>query len=116
MRPLFTPSVIYSPGMCFTFFLICFPVLLHAAVLFTSPTPGATIHFSTPLVITWADNGVPPSLAKMIEYELHLCAGGQDVTTMQLMAVLQQKTKPNGPNEVTVTIDPSWGGSSLANA
>jgi hypothetical protein len=118
MRPKLPPLLpffIYTPGMLL--FLSTYALLIvQATVLFTTPAPGAVIHFSMPLVITWAENGVPPLMAPMIEYELQLCAGGQDITTMQQLAVLQRNGKFESVNTLSATIDPTWGGSSLNNA
>jgi hypothetical protein len=106
--------LIYPPGMLLM--LSLFAMLAQAAVVFTNPLAGANIHFSAPLAITWTENDVPPPMTQMNEYEIHLCAGGQDITTMQQLAVLQKKEKYGSVNTLSVTIDPSWGGSSLSHA
>jgi hypothetical protein len=111
---------IYTPEMkllpLLLLLLATIPSFVRASVLFTNPAAGAVIHFSAPVLVTWTENGVPPLMVQMIEYELHLCAGGQDITTMQQLAVLKQNEKFDDTNALSIKIDPTWGGSSLNNA
>ena len=52
------------------------PVL--ADVLFTSPKAGASLTGGDVIKIEWKESGDPPLLATFLNYQLFLCAGGNE--------------------------------------
>lgn len=55
--------------------------LVYADVKFTTPAAGASISGTT-INVAWADSGVSPPLSDLETYQLFLCAGGNDPSTI----------------------------------
>jgi hypothetical protein len=53
-----------------------------ADVKFTSPIAGHSYTGGGTLSITWADSGVAPSISDLTTYQLFLCAGGNDASSI----------------------------------
>ena len=100
----------------FSTVLITFLSATNADVQFTSPAAGATYPAGLPLTVTWVESGTPPLISDLVSYQLFLCAGGDDLTTMLQLAQIPASGQFTDGYQVVASIDPSLGASSPANA
>jgi hypothetical protein len=93
-----------------------FFVLVQADVLFTAPPLGLVHHVGTPLTMAWIESGAFPLITDLTSYELSLCAGGNDPTTILQLATIATAGQYAKGYQVTANIDPTIGGSAPGNA
>lgn len=55
-----------------------FHIFVLADVEFTQPKAGATIDGGSIVTIKWKDSGDKPEIDDLINYEIFLCAGGNE--------------------------------------
>ena len=60
------------------FFFILWSYPVNADVEFTEPKADATIKGGSVISIKWKDSGDSPKISSLINYEIFLCAGGND--------------------------------------
>jgi hypothetical protein len=58
-----------------------------ADISFTSPADGTSITAGG-IDVQWKDSGTAPALSDLISYQLFLCAGGDDASTIVQLATL----------------------------
>lgn len=56
--------------------------LVLADVQFTAPAAGATLYSSQNILVVWKESGGGPPLDSLKTYQLVLCAGGNDESTL----------------------------------
>jgi hypothetical protein len=59
-----------------------FATLAHAGITFTSPEAGDKLRAGSTIEVEWKEGGSGPKLSDLTTYELHLCAGGNDPSTI----------------------------------
>ncbi|KAF2019257.1 hypothetical protein BU24DRAFT_418844 [Aaosphaeria arxii CBS 175.79] len=62
--------------------LTALTTLVSADIQFTSPKAGSTIAGGTAVTIEWKDSGDGIAIADLTAYDLFLCAGGNDASTI----------------------------------
>jgi Ser-Thr-rich glycosyl-phosphatidyl-inositol-anchored membrane family len=90
--------------------------IAHADVQFTSPAAGAVLPVGIPLTITWIESGITPLISELSSYQLYLCAGGNDPTTIMEMAEISTLGQFQSGSQVMASINPSIGASAPGNA
>lgn len=58
--------------------LITLNPFVLADVEFTQPKPGATLEGGSTITIRWEDSGDKPRIKDLTNYEIFLCAGGNE--------------------------------------
>ena len=81
-----------------------------ADVEFTSPAAGATVAAGKTISVQWKESGTDPPLKSFTNYQLFLCAGGNDPDSfIQLTPIAQNALFSNG-NAASGTVQASIGG------
>ncbi|KIW05872.1 uncharacterized protein PV09_03072 [Verruconis gallopava] len=103
-------------------FLCLFSVPLFAGfaiadVKFTSPAAGSSHAGGGSLQVTWEDSGTAPALSDLTTYQLFLCAGGNDASSIvQLASLVADGTFAVTGNSAEAFVDASIGASTPENA
>jgi len=95
--------------------VLTFLVTTQADIQFTSPAAGAALPVGVPLTISWTDTGIAPLISQLSSYQLYLCAGGNDATTIIQLAQIPSSGQFSYGNQLVASIDPSLGASAPGN-
>ena len=88
-----------------------------ADIRFLTPAAGATVQGAGALQVSWEDSGNEPALEDLTTYQLFLCAGGDDDSSIVQLAgiVLDGKFSLSG-NTAEAVVPGAIGASSPDNA
>ncbi|KAE8151495.1 hypothetical protein BDV25DRAFT_152613 [Aspergillus avenaceus] len=81
-----------------------------ADVEFTSPTRGTVIKAGDVVTALWKNSGTDFHIADLVQYDLYLCAGGDNPGSYEDVAVLIKDGLFARGNSVSFKIDPEAGG------
>ena len=88
----------------------------QADIQFTSPSAAVLLPVGVPFTISWIDTGISPLISQLSSYQLYLCAGGNDPTTMIQLAQIPSPGQFSYGNQLVISIDPSLGASAPRNS
>jgi hypothetical protein len=101
----------------FFVFFAALIVSVIADVRFLLPSPGSSSHGNEALIITWDDSGVAPLITDFTTYQLFLCAGGDEETSIvELHQLVNGKKFTETGNSAEAIIPSAIGASSPKNA
>jgi hypothetical protein len=86
-----------------------------ADVLFTSPSAGSVVEADSAFSISWVESGFSPPIADLTSYQLFLCVGGNDASSIvQLLMVSSDGNFPS--SQMTIQFNSAIGASEPQNA
>ncbi|KKK13859.1 hypothetical protein ARAM_001536 [Aspergillus rambellii] len=92
-----------------TFFLTLTSTVL-ADIEFTVPNSTTTLKGGDVVTAMWKDSGKAPRISELVQYDLFLCAGGDDPAIYEDVALLMQDVALARGNSVSFAIDPKFSG------
>lgn len=91
--------------------LAAFAPFAFAYPTFTAPAAGATETAAVAFTVTWADNGVAPSISDISTYQLDLCAASDSAADLVVVYPVVTTTTLGSTLTNSVSVPAAQGGS-----